>query len=1190
MSDAANQTPGPPPAGLRGLDLRPGYDSGDDALEAFYVPALSRAVQYDRSVGYFRSSSLSVAARGVSRFINHGGTFRLLCGAQIGEDDRDALLGRSSLDGAFAERLADRLVTDIEVDRRRLEVLAWLAREGRLTIRVAVAVDDDGHPLVGGTADPYSHEKIGVLRDRFRDGVAFQGSVNESATAWKYNFESFAAFASWDASATSFDFWANKFEDHWAGRLKRFRVFPLPEAVRSRLISLAPDEAPVGRDPAEPLPDGDDGVIAAFVRAAPRLVGADGVAEATVGVQLLPHQRQVVARLAGTYPRSWLVADEVGLGKTVSAGMPLRRLLLDGRVRRALILAPANVCRQWQDELFEKLGLWVPRLDGNRVHGVHPDDVKVVPTGANPYRDHPVLIASSHLARRPDQQERLLAAGPYDLLVVDEAHHARRTHAAEDRYRPGRLLELLDKVSERGAAKAVWLLTATPMQVEAVELRDLLVHVGLQGPLADEDNFLRYFREVAKTDDARTSWTWLDSVLRRTPRLPTTGAEQALLDGMRTRSGSVTTARVEQFGTGSTGADVVADLTEAGRSELRRWLSALSPVGQFVTRHTRSTLRTYQAQGLLQAPLAVRDTEARAVRFTRAEQQLYDELDQLIDRLLAANGSRRGAGFVLTIYRRRLTSSWAAIRRTLTRRLDGIEALPEVGVAAEIDDVTTDDEDEVGDVDDNAAVPLTAVDLADFRRYIERLSNVPDSKFDQLQRDIDHARSDGRSTIVFTQFIDTLDDLRDRLVGSYRAQLATFTGAGGSVWRDQVWQPISKRDLVEAIRAGSVTILLATDAASEGLNLQARSYLVNYDMPWNPMRVEQRIGRIDRVGQQRRKVIVRSYFVPGTVEESVYQALAKRIDIFSGLLGSLQPILGATERAFRDVFRAPRSERTARRDDVIRSLTENVDTLESGGIDLDAEDLLPAPAAVDSVVTLGDLRAVALDRLGLTLDEIGRPVTWDAARASRDPESWTALATYGHPRLDPLLARVARGGSVERSALVLSGTETGPAVAVRADRTPPTVVEGLAELNNLGSPTARDDAEMLANGILLTEMGRRRAYDSTLRTLHTEHLTGSVREEFIRLVHDTIEFGTATTDPPRDPSNVWFELVGDPTSTWTYAPTFTQKLGVSVGTLISRTPPPVDRRIAADAWAQRRHESGQQLKQMMNDYQISRLS
>src|SRR5690606_38294050 len=198
-----------------------------------------------------------------------------------------------------------------------------------------------------------------------------------------------------------------------------------------------------------------------------------------------------------------------------------------------------------------------------------------------------------------------------------------------------------------------------------------------------------------------------------------------------------------------------------------------------------------------------------------------------------------------------------------------------------------------GTVDDSQAVPLTEEELSELRAYVEAMRNVPDSKFEQLRRDLDAARSAGHSTIVFTQFTDTLDDLRDRLFHSYRSQLATFTGDGGRIFREhEGWVEIAKRDLVDAIRSGRVTLLLATDAASEGLNLQACSYLINFDMPWNPMRVEQRIGRIDRLGQVRDVVHIRNYFIEGTVEELVYSALASRITTFTTLLGNLQPILG----------------------------------------------------------------------------------------------------------------------------------------------------------------------------------------------------------------------------------------------------------------------------------------------------------
>src|ERR1019366_2371823 len=190
----------------------------------------------------------------------------------------------------------------------------------------------------------------------------------------------------------------------------------------------------------------------------------------------------------------------------------------------------------------------------------------------------------------------------------DEAHQARRSHAEEDRYRPSRLLELLDAIRSRGAAKALWLLTGTPMQVTPVELRDLLVQAGLQGTLADEDAFMRYFREVAKDDDQRRAWACLDQALRDTRRQPATGAEDAVLKAITSGVGAIETALIERFGTGEAdGAEIARQLSPAGRDALRAWLRLLSPVGQYVTRHSRETLRLYRARGLLTENLAVRD-------------------------------------------------------------------------------------------------------------------------------------------------------------------------------------------------------------------------------------------------------------------------------------------------------------------------------------------------------------------------------------------------------------------------------------------------------------------------------------------------------------------------------------------------------------------------------------------------------
>ena len=473
-----------------------------------------------------------------------------------------------------------------------------------------------------------------------------------------------------------------------------------------------------------------------------------------------------------------------------------------------------------------------------------------------------------------------------------------------------------------------------------------------------------------------------------------------------------------------------------------------------------------------------------------------------------------------------------------------------------VEDDLLDDAEEAGldagsgrAVNDEQAVPLTENELAEVRDYLGDIAGVGDSKFDRLRLDLDQARSAAHSTIVFTQFTDTLTDLRDRLVGAYRIELATFTGAGGQRYHEgHGWVDMAKRDLVDAVRRGEVTVLLATDAASEGLNLQSCSHLVNYDMPWNPMRVEQRIGRIDRLGQQRDTVHVRSYFIPLTVERSVYEALARRIDVFSGLLGNLQPILGATERAVQSVFRAPRSERKAAEDKAIRELLDKVGGLESDGINLSVEDPLPMPEDPLSPVTLPELRAVVAERFGASLERPDRAATWDPQRASRDPHTWAALCTYGHPQLSSVLDRRAGPCLPDGSALVLGGVQgDGPVTAVRSDRTPPAVIRRLTEIDGLGEPTSRGEAESLAERLAHEAASVQAARQ--LAGAGSSQGEQSLSDRFIALAREAIA-GITACHGETDSASAWRRLTQDSTSTWAYADGLRQRLDVSYSDLL----------------------------------------
>ena len=233
-----------------------------------------------------------------------------------------------------------------------------------------------------------------------------------------------------------------------------------------------------------------------------------------------------------------------------------------------------------------------------------------------------------------------------------------------------------------------------------------------------------------------------------------------------------------------------------------------------------------------------------------------------------------------------------------------------------------------------------------------------DSKFQRLVQHLNEFLKRRDSVIVFTQYTDTMDYLRDKLRQVYGAQVACYSGRGGEQWNGKAWSGTSKENIKTAFREHTeVKILLCTESASEGLNLQTCGVLINYDMPWNPMRVEQRIGRIDRIGQVYPRVWVRNYFYDQTVEATIYQRLDDRIGSFENVVGELQPILSRVARAIESAVMASDEQRDA----LIREQVEEINRLvrqgESTGIGLDSisGDAVEAPADLPVPVTLTDL-------------------------------------------------------------------------------------------------------------------------------------------------------------------------------------------------------------------------------------------
>ena len=219
----------------------------------------------------------------------------------------------------------------------------------------------------------------------------------------------------WDSSPAHLKQIQIKFDKLWEGREKDWIAVPVPEAVKLELLKYRTSKPPVG-DVGEPKPEDEqpqikphidttqkERIVFQFLRDAPPLLNSHRLGVATSTVQPWPHQIRVSDAIVERFPHSFMLCDEVGLGKTVEAGMAIRQLLLSGRVQRALILIPKSVLVQWQEELYEKFILNIPRYDGSSFYDVFNRELKV-PSGTNPWDAHPVFLTSSHLAKRRERR------------------------------------------------------------------------------------------------------------------------------------------------------------------------------------------------------------------------------------------------------------------------------------------------------------------------------------------------------------------------------------------------------------------------------------------------------------------------------------------------------------------------------------------------------------------------------------------------------------------------------------------------------------------------------------------------------------------------------------------------------------------------------------------------------------------
>ena len=516
----------------------------------------------------------------------------------------------------------------------------------------------------------------------------------------------------------------------------------------------------------------------------------------TSDLEPLPHQIQAVyGELIQRTPLRFLLADDPGAGKTIMAGLYIKELMLRGDLERCLIVAPGGLVEQWQDELREKFGLTFELLT-RQLADAEPD--------GSVFARHNLLIARMDQLSRSDEFKEQLERADWDLIVVDEAHRMSAHYFGNElkktkRYQLG---ELLGKTTRH-----FLLMTATP---HAGREEDFQLFMAL----LDTDRFEGRYRDAVHTVNT-------DGLMRRM---------------------------------------------------------------------VKEDLKTFEGKPLFPE----RRAYTVAYELSENEKILYDAVtdyvrDQmnLADRLRDTGDKKRGftVGFALTVLQRRLASSPEAILKSLERRHKRLEKrrnemryggnsatdddlarrlrdllgkdpteadLTDAG-AMYGDDLPGEEAEEIeSEVADAATAARTIADLdkelailADLIELARRVrQSATDKKWIELRELLtDNTMITGEKIIIFTEHRDTLEYLAGRIRDLLGRGDAVVTIHGG-VRREE------RRKIMELFSQDVDTrVLVATDAAGEGLNLQRAHLMVNYDLPWNPNRIEQRFGRIHRIGQ-----------------------------------------------------------------------------------------------------------------------------------------------------------------------------------------------------------------------------------------------------------------------------------------------------------------------------------------------------
>ncbi|WP_246240537.1 phospholipase D-like domain-containing anti-phage protein [Anaerocolumna sedimenticola] len=843
----------------------------DDVFSSLLNKRLKDAISYDRIAGYFSSSLLEIAGETIEQM---DGKIRIICNSDLDIDDvKTAQLAVNAIRKEWCDFKPEEILCD---GKNRFEKLYNLLQSQKVEIKV---LPRECFGLV--------HGKAGVITMKDGYQTAFLGSINESFSGWKLNYE-----LVWeDDTKESVDWVQEEFDTLWKN----------PYAVDIKQVKYVVDDIKRISKRIEVTCD----------RWKERPNAGAAVVESPVyrtGFGLWDHQKYFVNKVfhdhIKKYGARYVLADQVGLGKTVQLALSAQLAALYGD-RPILIIVPKTLVVQWQDELNTLLdmpsaiwvGKWIDEIGNEYMNDIThcPRRIGIISQG--------ILINGSESCREIQNQ---LLIGNYEMVICDEAHRARRANLGENKeYQSpemNNLYKFLFEISPK--TKSMLLATATPVQMYPIEAFDLLNILSQKNDsvLGSLTSFWRNRNKIPDSlkyisgektlneEEIYEYWEWI-----RNPMPP---ADEKNKDFMAIRSAF--DMDEEDFVAQKT----ISDMSGSTKSRLQdlidnNFFQNANPYIRHIIRRERAALenRKNPETGLpyLQPIKVVLFGEDAGGILTLSGylKDAYLRAEEFCEMLKERS---RAAGFMKTLLLKRIGSSM------ISGYLTGQKMLKEWG------------DGNIYDEDDDEEISFDLKDLTlEERKKLEEFVNIlgvaleSNNRIDPKYNKVIDILNKGVTTengvstgpwkdlgcIIFTQYYDTAEWVAKNISEDYVGEIiGVYAGSDKScVFIDGIPKKETRDNIKKMVKEKKLKIIVGTDAASEGLNLQSLGTLINLDLPWNPTRLEQRKGRIQRIGQVNDTIYLYNLRYKDSVEDRVHSLLSVRLKSIYNLFGQLPDML-----------------------------------------------------------------------------------------------------------------------------------------------------------------------------------------------------------------------------------------------------------------------------------------------------------